>query len=222
MGTIAVAGNGDACVHYGLQAAFMMHPCNFQMGSGGASWIPSLYVSGQSDGTCSPRTVYGEYQNGGKNGKPRGYAVYKGYGHASPCGLGFNLEAMDIANWFGCYLYGNQDACGAIYSGFCNNKIPTGQGYGCELYMNGQASENTSDKDLQTGHFEARWKTALSTGDPQEALAVPWGHHNGTLESIVHEVKTRGAWLVRQRRAYLIARGLYPKKINASEHSVLV
>jgi len=166
--------------------------------------------------------VYGEYQKGGANKKPRGYAVYKGYGHASPCGTKYNLEAMDIANWFGCYLYYNQDSCGAIYNGFCNNKIPTGSSYGCELFMNGQASGNMDLKVSQNASFEKLWANALSKDDPLEALAVPWGQHNGTLEGMVDEIRRRGDWAVQQRKAFLNSRGLYPKATNTSEQVVLV
>ena len=32
----------------------------------------------------------------------------------------YNKEVMDIANWFGCFLYSNQDSCGTLADDFCN------------------------------------------------------------------------------------------------------
>jgi len=235
--TIAVAGDGNACVHYGLQGAFMMHPCDIQTGShgiqGGPSWIPSLYVSGQKDNICSPGTTYGYYKQTAQHNPPRGFGVYKDYTHFSPTGGGFNLEAMDIANWFGCYLWYNKDACSAIHNGFCGDgkKIATGQSYGCELYMNNamtvQVSENATSNSQVLGNaldvsFETMWAAAQSTGDPLQALALPWGHHNGTLAGFMAEVQTRGDWAVQQRKAYLSMRGLHPKIANVSQQVVLV
>lgn len=183
----------------------MMHPCQMQMTptAWSGSWIPSLYVSGNRDSVCSPGTTYKEYKSGSKNGKPRGFGVYTGYGHTSPCGPQYNLEVIDIANWFGCYLWYNQQSCGAIYNGFCGDgkKVATGKSYGCELFMNGDSANGGED-------FDVMWKNATASNDSLQALNVPWGHHNHTWEGFMHEVRTRGNWIVQQRKLYLTSRGL--------------
>merc|ERR1712217_98128 len=120
---------------------------------------------------------------------------------------------MDIANWFGCYLYSNQDSCSAIYNGWCNNKVPTGQAYGCQLFMSSLGAGNAAN-------FDALWTSALSSGDPQRALSVPWGQHNGTWREVMDEIKRRGQWAVKQREAYFRSRGI--SLSNSAERLTLV
>merc|ERR1712125_38942 len=118
-----------------------------------------------------------------------------------PCGTNSNVEATDIANWFGCFLYGNQDSCGSIQQDFCKNKIASGQGFGCELHMNGLYSTDTAS-------FQALWSAPVDSADAVRTLAVPWGLHNGTLQGLVDEIRARGNWVVQQRKSYLRSRGL--------------
>jgi len=213
--TIATASDGDACVKYGLQAASMMHPCNFQT-QGGPAWIPAIYSSGDRDWTCRASLVYGYYTKDAANKKPRGFAIYKNEGHGGtppspPCGPFFNNEVPDISNWFGCYLWYNQDSCKSVYNNFCGDgkKEPAGgkPGWGCELFMNPSESD---------GSFDTTWAEAQVRGDPLEILALPWGLHNGTWEGFMHEIRTRGDWVVQQRTASLKARGLYRTKLNVT------
>jgi len=216
--TMVFAGDGNACVKHAVQGAFMMHPCDFQNPHSSPTWVPTLYTSGSSDTLCTPTFVYGEYKKGGfANGKPVGYGVYKGASHLLPCGVQYNPEAIDIANWFGCYVYQNQDSCSSIYNGFCSNKIATGQTYGCELSMNGEAATSNV-----SASFTDMWSKALDSGDPLQALAVPWGRHNGTWAAFMDEIKTRGDWAVQQRTKYLRSRGLYPTVANSSESTLMV
>lgn len=186
--TVSTAHDGNGCVHYGLHGAVMMHP-GIQMGMG-APWIPSLYTSGTLD------VVVGEIPNecfaaAGANNVDRGFGAYNGYTHFNPCGVWSNKEAKDIANWFGCYLYYNQDACGSIWGSFCNGDKAAKS---CKLIKGsgGQLMSNISGADA--------WEAAVRTGDPLKALAVPWGHHNQTFDAHMEEIRRRGDWVVEKRR----------------------
>jgi len=224
--TIAVASDADAVSKYGLQAAVMMHPCNFQFGplpfKGGPSWIPALYTSGSRDITCNHGLVYGYYSRDAANHKPRGFGVYTNEGHGGtppspPCGPWKNNEVQDIANWFGCYIYGHQDSCESMSNNFCSDglKWPSGRKYGCELNMKSHLSEGVTS-------FEASWKRAIETGSPIDALSLPWGQHNGTWAEVLSEIRARGKWLVQQRETYLSDRGLHMANLTTTLSKVVL
>ena len=186
--TDATASDGSACVRYGLQGAVMMHP-GVQLGMG-SPWIPSMFLAGENDhvvGSIPKRC----FDSAAKNGVARAFGSFNGYSHVSPCGPVYNKEVMDIANWFGCFLYYNQDSCGTLADSFCNGD----KAASCQLiWGEGASSGGTA------------WSDAIATGDPTDALRVPWGLHNGTLEGMVEEVRRRGQWAVQQRREYLRGR----------------
>jgi len=194
--TVSTAHDGNACVHYGLHSAVMMHP-GVQMGMG-APWIASLYLSGTLD------FVVGKIPNecfnaAGANNVDRGFGAYNGYTHFNPCGVWSNKEAIDIANWFGCYLYYNQNSCGTIWGGFCN-KDKAGS---CKLIKGNGQNEGVQD-----------WEAAVRHGDPLKALSVPWGNHNGTFEARMEEIQRRGDWIAEQRRQRLQKRWASMKLLN--------
>merc|ERR1712216_497370 len=191
--TVSTAHDGNACVHYGLHGAVMMHP-GVQMGMG-APWIPSLYLSGTLDfvvGTI-PNACFNA---AGANNVDRGFGAYSGYTHFNPCGVLPNKEAIDIANWFGCYLYYNNQSCGSIWGGgFCDNGKKTDT---CNLIKG-----NGNEHGTHPGSLPSRnrtWQASAGLGDPLNALSAPWGNHNGTFEGWMEEIQRRGDWIVTQRR----------------------
>jgi len=189
--TVSTAHDGNACRHYGLHGAVMMHP-GAQLGMG-APWVASMYLSGTLDFVVSeiPNLCF---KAAGGNNVDRVFGAYNGYTHFNPCGVWGNREAIDIANWFGCYLYYNQDACGSIWGGgFCSN----GKKSTCQLVK----GSNPTSSSLTTGVQE--WEAAVSSGDPERPLRVPWGNHNGTFEARMEEIQRRGDWIVAQRRERL-------------------
>ena len=108
----------------------------------------------------------------------------------------YNKEVVDIANWFGCFLWYNQDSCGTLANSFCNSDKASKS---CKLIW------SNGDDDALI-HSRRQWDEAVATGNAYKALAVPWGLHNGTLQGFVEEVRRRGAWAVKQRRSYLLER----------------
>ena len=183
--TDATASDGNACIKYGLQGAVMMHP-GVQLGMG-SPWIPSMFLTGTLDAVVSEIPGLA-FKAAAKNGISRAFGAYKGYTHVSPCGPVSNKEVLDIVNWFGCFLWYNQDSCGSLASSFCNDE----KNGSCQLIW---SNNGVGDSSL--------WHKALETGDEQKVLAVPWGSHNGTFEGFMDEVQRRGEWTVAQRRKYL-------------------
>jgi len=192
--TVSAAHDGNSCLHYGLHAAVMMHPFIIQKNKG-PPWIASMYVTGTLDLVVNDIPI-DIFNRAGANNVDRAFGNYKLYNHFSPCWWNYNKEALDIANWFGCYLYYNRDSCGTIWGSFCNND----KAWQCYLIKG--SGQNTqflaaSDRGVQD------WNAAIASGDPLKALSVPWGNHNGTFEARMEEIKRRGDWIVAQRRERL-------------------
>ena len=106
-----------------------------------------------------------------------------------------NNEAQNIADWFGCFLYYNQDSCGSINNGFCSDKNTNN----CEIDW-ANAAGGDQDEDALT------WEAAIARGEHDRVLHVPWGRGNRTLDSFMHEVRGRGAWVVEQRAKHIAER----------------
>merc|ERR1711934_603348 len=161
--TVRSSGNQAAVSKYNIAAAVALHPVASLAFA--QPQVPIFYGTGTADVIVPPVGVIGMYYKTTKPGKV--IAEITGATHFEPNTIGPNRWTPYAAAYFGCYLYGIQDACDTIYGSSSKalcRAIPMSLCKHTSPAVHNQANVSTTCNDYTT--------ISSCTADP----ACAWSH----------------------------------------------